>query len=141
MNRLPKYCRREIYSLATVKRSTDFKHQKSIIRTVETSRIWQGLNRWQKKQPVNFRASALTTQPFNPCTQLGRKVIYLLIHIHIHILISHKIHCLNYHSSINVSSVCSNYIELHRYADEFTSVIKKLCDVFCQRNNYFRNCL
>ena len=43
MNRQSKYFRREIYSLGTVKRSTDFKHQKSII-SEETRRIWQGLN-------------------------------------------------------------------------------------------------
>ena len=72
MNRLSKYCRREIYSLGTVKRLTVFKHQKSIIRTEEKGRIWWGLNRCHKNQTVVLQASALTT-PF----ETGRKLIYI----------------------------------------------------------------
>ena len=72
INRQSKYCRREIYSLGTVKRSTAFKHKKSIIRTEETRRIWH-FNRWQKQQAVVLRASALNTQPVTLAQQKGEK--------------------------------------------------------------------
>jgi hypothetical protein len=37
MNRLSKYCRREIYSLGTVKRSTDFKNPSLELRKQDAS--------------------------------------------------------------------------------------------------------
>ena len=69
--------RREIYSLGTVKRSTDFKHQKSIIRTKETRHL-EGLEEPMAKKTSKLdtlRASALPTQPFDSCTAFGKKVI------------------------------------------------------------------
>ena len=93
MNRLSKYSRRDIYSLGSVKRSSDFKHKKSIIRAEETRRIWQGLNRRPKEQACRSQGGCSNHSAIFHMHRMGEKLSLTIVSAK---HISHRIHCLNF---------------------------------------------